>query len=66
MFIFEYFFFENSLKLNPGSSSVLCLHIMQVTPRLTLGSGTFFHGKSFPLPLIQEGKVVGYLRKNGH
>ena len=40
--------------------------LQAVVSRLTLASGTYFRGKSFPFPLIQEEQVVSYWRKNGH
>ena len=40
--------------------------LMQAARRSTLTSGTFFHGKFFPLLLIQEEQDVSYWRKNGH
>ena len=46
--------------------TVACPLRMQVVPRTTLVSSTFFHGDFFPLLLIQEEKVVSDLQKNGH
>ena len=43
-----------------ASRYAACLLLMQEAKRLTLTSGTFFHGGFSPLALIQEEQVVSY------
>ena len=49
----------------PGASSVGSVSTLAIRTS-TLPSCTFFRGKNFPHPLIQEEQVVSYWPKNGH
>ena len=53
-------------NLQSETWSVACPLRKRAVPRSTLASGTFFRGKKFSRPLIQEKQVVSYWQKNGH